>query len=106
MAVSTPALLPSTGKLGARELAEAYLSRFPALKTAAKNLIGLDQTAQLMDQAQKGEPLMRKQVETFIRLVLNSNSGALDEKEAAPLPQAAQQVLLTPNKNPAAPPAP
>ena len=97
---------PSTSKIGAKELADAYLSRFPALKTAAQNLIGLVQTPQLIEQAQKGDPLVRKQVVAFLLLVLNSNAGMPDEKNAAPAAKTPPPAPLPPNNDQVAPPAP
>jgi hypothetical protein len=111
VAVNAASLLPSTGKIGANELAEAYLSRFPALKTAAQNMLGLEQTAQLMDLARRGDPQIRKEVETFILPLLSTGSSALDAKAPPAAPQTAQPMVLQPNNisgaaAPAAPAAP
>lgn len=78
----------TTGQLNARDLTGAYLSRFPALKAAAQSLIGLDKLAPLMEQAQQGDALARKQVEGFLKLVLSSSYVPLNANAASGPPKA------------------
>ncbi len=70
-------------KLAARDLSDAYLSRFPVLKSSAQNLLGLDRVPQLIEQAQKGDPLARKQVESFLKMFLPADTTSLAEKPVA-----------------------
>jgi hypothetical protein len=72
-------------KVNPRELSEAYLSRFPVLKSAAQNLIGLDKIPQLIEAAQKGDPLARRQVEGFLKIFL-TDSSQLVERPAVQAP--------------------
>ncbi|MFH0940116.1 MAG: hypothetical protein V1899_12675 [Planctomycetota bacterium] len=79
-----PATVGAAGKFDPKELAAAYLSRFPLLKATAQNLFGLDRVPQLLEQTQKGDTLARKQVESFLKLFLPTSGGALNQK-AAPM---------------------
>jgi hypothetical protein len=72
----------SNSKLAARDLGDTYLSRFPVLKNAAQSLLGLERVAPLIESAQKGDPLARRQVESFLKLFLR-DASALNEKAAA-----------------------
>lgn len=64
----------STSALSSKELQDAYMSRFPALKDTASALLGPDGTTQLFDQAQKGDPLVRKQLENFLGLFVKPDA--------------------------------
>jgi hypothetical protein len=66
--------VPSS-KLTPQELRDAYLSRFPALKETAQALLGNDRALQVLDQAVKGDPLVRRQVEGFLNLVVSQNAA-------------------------------
>jgi hypothetical protein len=77
--ISTEPTVVIPGKMSSKELAEAYLSRFPVLKSAAQMLIGTEGVVSLLDSAQKGDPLARKQADEFLKLFLEGDS-ALSEK--------------------------
>jgi hypothetical protein len=77
--------LGAASKLTAKEIADAYMARFPMLKSAAQNLLGLERVPFLIEQAQKGDPLARRQVEGFLKLFLTDGSQ-LAEKPAASAP--------------------
>jgi hypothetical protein len=68
--------------LSVKELQDAYMARFPELKDAAAALVGPDRTTQLLDLAQKGDPLVRKQMENFLGLFVRSD--AQPQATAAP----------------------
>lgn len=92
-APASPTLQPTPNKkLTAKDVTEAYLTRFPALKDAAELFLGGGANAQaILQKAQEGDPVLGEQVRTFLGLFLQ---GAT----AAP-PQPA-------NKTPALPKAP
>jgi hypothetical protein len=73
-------------KFNSRELSDAYLSRFPMLKSAAQNLMGLERVPHLIEQAQKGDPLARRQVEGFLRLFLTDESQLTEKTTASTTP--------------------
>jgi len=81
----------STGKLTAQDISNSYLSRFPVLKSTAQTLIGSDRLPQLIELAQKGDPLARKQVEGFLKLFLGGDNSALNEKPQVAAPQKTQK---------------
>ncbi|HYF48164.1 MAG TPA: hypothetical protein VEJ63_02085 [Planctomycetota bacterium] len=85
--ITTDPLAAATGKMSAQDLSSAYLSRFPVLKSTAQTLIGTDRLPQLIDAAQKGDPLARKQVEGFLKLFLGGDNSTLNEKPQATAPQ-------------------
>jgi hypothetical protein len=95
-------LASSTGKLSAKDLSDAYMSRFPVLKGTAQTLIGLDRVPQLIDAAQKGDPLARKQVEGFLSLFLGADTSSLAEKPDGNT--TAPQKPVKPSKPSKAPP--
>ena len=64
-----------TSKLTSQELRDAYLSRFPALKDTSQALLGNDRAVQVLDQALKGDPLVRRQVEGFLNLVVSQTAA-------------------------------
>ncbi len=64
-----------TSKLSSQELRDAYLSRFPALKDTTQTLLGTDRAVQVLDAALKGDPLVRRQVEGFLNLVVSQNTA-------------------------------
>src|SRR4029079_12346935 len=55
-----------TSKITPQELRDSYLSRFPDLMVATQGLLGGDRAVQVLDQAMKGDPLVRRQVEGFL----------------------------------------
>jgi hypothetical protein len=71
-------------KLTTQALRDAYLSRFPALKDTTQSLLGNDRAMQVLDQAVKGDPLVRRQVEGFLNLVLAQNSAPAVAETTAP----------------------
>src|SRR5207249_2593340 len=73
-----------TSKLSAQELRDAYLSRFPDLKVAIQGLLGNDRAVQVIDQAMKGDPLVRRQVEGFLNLVLSGGAQTSIAESIAP----------------------
>ena len=90
--VEEPLLLPSANdankgqklisntKLKPKEVAEAYLARFPALRAAAERFLGGERNAvKVLDQAMKGNRRTRQQVEGFLNLFL-----AVPTSSAAP----------------------
>ena len=89
-----------TSKLTAQELRDSYLSRFPALKQSAQGLLGNDRAVQVLDQAMKGDPLVRRQVEGFLSLVL---SGAQQPSFEAPTGTAPVRNPKAPLKKPRKP---
>ena len=89
-------------KLSPSDLRDAYLARFPELRPMTQGLLGNERATQLIDQAIKGDPLVRKQVEGFLNLVLAGSNQAVPEP-AAPAPVRAQKVQK--KKKPGAAPA-
>jgi hypothetical protein len=65
--------------LSPKELQEAYMARFPGLKDASSALLGNERTTQLIEQALKGDPLVRKEMENFLGLFVKTET-----KPAAP----------------------
>ena len=98
-------------KLTPQALRDAYVSRFPALKDMTQSLLGTDRAVQVLDQAEKGDPLVRRQVEGFLNLVLAQNSApAVAEAAAPPKPNRVKPKKLRkddadPATNPTPPPA-
>jgi hypothetical protein len=72
-------------KLSTQALRDAYVSRFPALKDTTQSLLGNDRAMQVLDQAVKGDPLVRRQVESFLSLVLAQNAAPAVAESVAPL---------------------
>ncbi len=79
--------VPST-KLTAQELRDSYFSRFPELKTSTQGLLGNDRAGQVLDQAMKGDPLVRRQVEGFLSLVLSGATQASSAEAVTPVKNA------------------
>ena len=89
-----PEKVVANSKLSPKDVANEYLSRFPDIRAAAQIFLGgSDRLPELFDRAQKGDKVVRDQLEEFLRLFLSSVQPPVQSK--AP-----------PNKQPAKPGAP
>lgn len=88
-----------------RELAEAYLQRFPALRDAAQSFMGPDQLQKSFEQIQKGDAAAKSQAESFMGVFFGGDSSAIGQMMAAGgtvKPQRGERVKRQP-KTPAVP---
>lgn len=105
IATEGPAINAAVSKFTARELTDAYFSRFPILKSSAQAMLGADRVPQLIEQAQKGDPLARRQVETFLKLCVQSDTSSLNEKAQQATPSKSAKPPKPARKTPAPAPA-
>lgn len=62
-----------------RDMADAYLQRFPALREAAQSFLGADRLPQTFEQIQKGDGPVRAQAESFLGVFMGSDTSAIGQ---------------------------
>lgn len=76
--------IPTQGAAGGikgspKDMADAYLQRFPALREAAQSYLGADRLPQTFDLIQKGDGPVRAQAESFLGVFMGSDSSAIGQ---------------------------
>jgi len=62
-----------------KDMADAYLQRFPALRDAAQSFLGADRLPQTFEQIQKGDGPVRAQAESFLGVFMGSDTSAIGQ---------------------------
>lgn len=96
---TTPKSNVPASALSPKELQEAYLSRFPGLKDAAGALLGPERTLQLIEQGQKGDPLVRKQLEGLLGMFVKQEAQPAAGAAPAPVPIVNKKRSMQPVEN-------
>lgn len=65
-----------------KEMADAYLQRFPALREASQSFLGADRLPQAFEQIQKGDGQARTQAESFLRVFMGNDTSSLGQMMA------------------------
>lgn len=65
-----------------KDMADAYLQRFPALRDAAQSFLGSERLPQAFEQIQKGDGPVRSQAESFLGVFMGSDTSAIGQMMA------------------------
>lgn len=100
----------SNSKLSPQDVAEAYLSRYPALREAAELFLGgSTQVAPLFQRAKEGDATVREPLEGFLNLFLKSRGATPPtdrDPRAPPKPVPPSKLTKPPPPAPQKPPPP